>query len=124
MNQKQRLAKRARVYDQRDRASDHGPGRPPGPPGKVAARAPRATGSAAVLGQLRKRCPELRKLVLAGELTVCAAAIAAGFRRGRQSKPVVVSQIPPMGGIAIVITPLQEMELWLGPSHHGSAFAN
>jgi hypothetical protein len=123
MNQKQRLAKRAQIYDKRDRASDHGPGRPPGPTGKMARRAPRATGSTAVLRRLRKNFPELHKLVLAGELTVCAAAIAAaGFRRGRQQKPVVVSQIPPMVGGAI--TPQQEMELWLGPSHHGSTFAS
>jgi hypothetical protein len=118
MNPQQRLAKRARIYDQRDRASDHGPGRPPGPTGKVKRRAPRATGSAALLRRLRKGHPELHRLVLAGKLTVYQAAVAAGLRRrsGQQPKLVVVNPS--------AITPLQEMELWLGPSHHGSTFAS
>jgi hypothetical protein len=125
MNQKQRLARRAQAYDQCDRASDHGPGRPPGPPGKVR-RAPRATGSAAVLRRLRKNFPELHKLVLAGELTVCKAATVAGLRRGsreacqRAAADIRISAVPDEPNI----TRTQEMELWLGASHHGSAFAS
>jgi hypothetical protein len=62
----------------------------------------------------------LHQLVLNGELTPFRAAVTAGFcrRKGRRPKPVVVNLS------AIAITPLQEMELWLGPSHHGSAFAS
>jgi hypothetical protein len=119
MNLKQHRAKHAQAADQHDRASDHGPGHPPGPTGKIAPRAPRATGNAAVLRRLRKGFPELHRLVLAGKLTAYQAAVAAGFRRrkGRQPKLVIVKPS------ASMITPLQEMELWIGPSHHGSAFA-
>jgi hypothetical protein len=124
MTEQQRRAKRAQAYDRRERACDHGIGHPGGPTGWRQPRKGVTGGAAAMLRRLRKKHPELHKRVLAGELTVCAAAIAARFRRGRQPKPVVVSQIPPMGGIASAITPQQEMELWLGPSHHGSSFAS
>jgi hypothetical protein len=122
MNQQQRRAKRAQAYDQKERACDHGIGHPSGPTVWRQPRKPPVTGAAAMLRRLRKQRPELHKLVLAGELTVCAAAIQAGFPRRRQPKPVVVAQIPPMVGGAI--TSQQEMELWLGPSHHGPAFAS
>jgi hypothetical protein len=118
MNLQQRQAKRAQAADQRDRASDHGPGHPPGPTGLRPSRAPRATGNAAVLRRLRKGFSELHGLVLAGKLTAYQAAVAAGFRGRKRKRPVVVSH--PAG----MITPLQEMELWLGPSHHGSAFSD
>jgi hypothetical protein len=122
MNQQQRRAKRAQAYDRLERACDYGIGHPGGPAGWRKPRKRVTGGAAAMLRRLRKRRPDLHKLVLAGELTVCAAAIQAGFRRGRQPKPVVVAQIPPMVGGAI--TSQQEMELWLGPSHHGPAFAS
>ena len=116
MNLQQRQAKRAQAADQRDRASDHGPGHPPGPTGLRPSRAPRATGNAAVLRRLRKGFPELHGLVLAGKLTAYQAAVAAGFRGRKRQRSVVVN--------TAAITPLQEMELWLGASHHGSAFAS
>jgi hypothetical protein len=122
MNEQQRRAKYEQALDQRERSSDNGIGHPSGPAGWRKSRKPNATGNAARMRRLRKEFPELHKLVLAGELTVCAAATAAGFRRRRQPKPVIVSQIP---STAIAITPQQEMELWLGPSHHhGSAFSD
>jgi hypothetical protein len=79
-------------------------------------RAPRATGNAAVLRRLRKGFPELHGLVLAGKLTAYQAAVAAGFRGCKRQRSVVVN--------TAAITPLQEMELWLGASHHGSSFAS
>jgi hypothetical protein len=55
---------------------------------------------------------------LDGELTPFRAAVAAGFRRrpGRKPKPRPVDPSD--------ITREQEMELWLGASHHGSAFSS
>jgi len=97
-------------------ASDQGPGHPPRPTGLRPSRAPRATGNAAVLRRLRKGFPELHGLVLAGKLTAYQAAVAAGFRGRKRQRPVVVN--------TAAITPLQEMELWLGASHHGSSFAS
>jgi hypothetical protein len=120
MDPQQRRAKRAQAADQRERASDHGVGHPGGPTGWRKPRKPPATGNAAVLRRLRKGFPELHRLVLAGALTTYQAAIAAGFRgrKGQQPKLVVVKPS------ANMITPLQEMELWLGPSHHGSSFTS
>src|SRR5215472_17944714 len=112
MESKQRLIKRAQIYDRQERASDHGIGHPPGPTGWRKPRAPPATGNAAKLRRLRKGHPELHARVMAGELTVYKAATMAGFHRG-QHKPVVER----------TITLLQEMELWLGHSHRGSAFS-
>jgi hypothetical protein len=57
---------------------------------------------------------------MAGELTVSGAATMAGFNRPGPK--------PNSGRLKATtnnsITPTQEMELWLGPSRHGSAFAN
>src|SRR6516165_1892766 len=97
-------------------ASDHGPGHPPRPTGLRLSRAPPATGNAAVLRRLRKGFPELHGLVLAGKLTAYQAAVAAGFRGRKRQRSVVVN--------TAAITPLQEMELWLGASHHGSSFVS
>ena len=69
-----------------------------------------------MLRRLRKGFPELHGLVLAGKLTAYQAAVAAGFRGRKRQRPVVVN--------TAAITPLQEMELWLGASHHGSSFAS
>jgi hypothetical protein len=120
MDPQQRRAKHAQAADQRERASDHGIGHPPGPTGWRKPRKPPATGNAAVLRRLRKGFPELHGLVLAGKLTAYQAAVAAGLRgRKRQrERPVVVNLS------ANAITPQQEMELWLGSSHHGSAFSD
>jgi hypothetical protein len=122
MDQKQRRAIRAQTNDIQDRLNEHGPGRPGGPLGWPPARKGRPTGnsSAAIIRRLRRDHPELHQLVLAGELTPYRAAVIAGFRRqGRKPKRPVVVNLS-----AIAITPIQEMELWLGPSHHGSAFAS
>jgi hypothetical protein len=122
MNQKQRLAKRAQIYHQQDLASDHGPGRPPGPGGRRSA--PRAIGHAALMRRLRKGYPELHKLALAGALTVTQAAIAAGLLHRRDQQPP-----PPVTGHARAALAetnhAQQMELWFGPDRYkGSAFAS
>ena|SRR5262249_22003225 len=113
MESKQRLIKRAQIYNQLERASDHGTGHPGGPTGWRKPRAPSATGNAAKLRRLRKGHPELHAQVMAGELTVYRAATMAGFH-SPQRKPVVER----------TITSTQEMELWLGPSRGGSAFSS
>jgi hypothetical protein len=113
---KRRRAARAQSDDIQDRMNEHGPGRPGGPLGFASRRKGRPTGRVALIRRLRRNHPELHQQVLAGELTPHRAAIAAGFlRKPRKPKPPVS---------AIAITPLQEMDLWLGPSHHGSAFAS
>jgi hypothetical protein len=113
VDSKQQLIKRARIYDQLERASDHGIGHPGGPTGWRKPRAPSATGNAARLRRLRKGYPELHAQVMAGELTPYKAATMAGFNPPK-TKPVVNN----------TITRLQEMELWLGPSHRGSLFSD
>jgi hypothetical protein len=110
---KARLAKRAQIYDQLERASDYGIGHPGGPTGWRKPRAPSATGNAARLRRLRKLHPELHAQVMAGELTPYKAATMAGFNTPKR-KPVVER----------TITSLQEMELWLGRSPRGSAFSD
>jgi hypothetical protein len=77
VDSKQQLIKRARIYDQLERASDHGIGHPGGPTGWRKPRAPPATGAAAKLRRLRKLHPELWRRVMAGELTVGRAATMA-----------------------------------------------
>jgi len=83
--------------------------------------------------RLRKLHPELHALVLAGELTVSAAATAAGFRgperqaRARSVVAVTNRHPPGAGRLEIsmhAITPLQELELWLGAGGKPSTFAN
>jgi hypothetical protein len=121
MESKQQLIKRARIYDQIERASDHGIGHPGGPTGWRKPRAPSATGNAARLRRLRKLHPELHAQCMAGELTVSGAATMAGFNRPGPK--------PNSGRLKATnnnsITPTQEMELWLGASHRGgSAFSD
>jgi hypothetical protein len=83
---KQRLAKRARIYDAQERASDHGIGHPGGPTGWRKPRAPSATGNAARLRRLRKGYPELHAQVMAGELTPYKAATMAVLTPQKQSQ--------------------------------------
>lgn len=117
---KQQLIERAKIYDQQERASDHGIGRPGGPTGLMKPRAPAATGNAALLRRLRKLCPELHAQVMAGELTVVGAAKMAGLIK---SGPKPRIPIPTANGDSITST--QEMELWLGPSPRlGSLFSD
>jgi hypothetical protein len=71
------LAKRAQKYDQLERASDHGIGRPGGPTGWRKPRAPSAIGNAARMRRLRKQAPEFHARVMAGELTVNGAVAMA-----------------------------------------------
>jgi len=104
VDSKQRRAKRARIYDQLERASDNGVGHPSGPTGWRKSRAPPATGNAAKLRRLRKGHPELHARVMAGELTVYKAATMAGFHRPKH-KPVTITNDS-------TISRLQEMELW------------
>jgi hypothetical protein len=115
MESKQQLIKRARIYDQLERASDHGIGHPGGPTGWRKPRAPPATGNAAKLRRLRKGHPELHARVMEGELTVGKAATMAGFHTPKK---------PKLERDNNSITRLQEMELWLGRSHRGSLFAS
>jgi hypothetical protein len=115
MDSKQQLIKRARIYDQLERASDYPIGHPGGPTGLRKPRAPPATGAAAKLRRLRKLHPELWRRVMAGELTVGKAATMAGFHTPKKPKPE-------RGNNSITL--LQEMELWLGTSHRGSLFAS
>jgi hypothetical protein len=113
---KRRRAARYQHDDIQDRMNEYGPGRPGGPLGFAPKRKGRPTGRLALIRRLRRYHPELHQQVLAGELTPHRAAIVAGFLRnpGEPKRPVS----------AIAITPQQEMELWLGPSHHGSSFAS
>jgi hypothetical protein len=79
---------------------------------------PVGTSRAAILRRLRRDHPELHRLVLSGEVTPFRAACAAGFRRppGKKSKRLVD---PTEEGHHEVL-----LELWLGPGHHGSVFAD
>ena len=122
MDQKQRRALLAQTNDIQDRLNEYGPGRPGGPLGWAPARKGRPTGnsSAAIIRRLRRDHPELHQLVLNGELTPHRAAVAAGFLKKPGRKP----RRPVIKLSASALTPLQEMELWLGPSHHGAAFAS
>jgi len=122
MDQKQRRALLAQTNDIQDRLNEYGPGRPGGPLGWAPARKGRPTGnsSAAIIRRLRRDHPELHQLVLNGELTPHRAAVAAGFLKKPERKP----RRPVIKLSASALTPLHEIELWLGPSHHGSAFAS
>ena len=53
---------------------------------------------------------------MAGEITLYSAAAAAGFRGTGVPRAAALDEA--------TITPLQEMELWLGVSHQGSTFAS
>jgi len=122
MDQKQRRALLAQTNDIQDRLNEYGPGRPGGPLGWAPARKGRPTGnsSAAIISRLRRDHPELHQLVWNAELTPHRAAVAAGFLKKPGRKP----RRPVIKLSASALTPLQEMELWLGPSHHGAAFAS
>jgi hypothetical protein len=116
MPTKQQLIKRARAWDEYERASDQGrPGHPSGPAGWRKPRPPPATGAAAQLRRLRKSFPELHARVMAGEITVGKAMKMATYNR---PGPKPKGHIPNNNSI----TATQEMELWLGRSRHGSAF--
>jgi hypothetical protein len=109
---KQRRALRAQTADIQDRLNVHGPGRPGGPLGFALKRKGRPGGSAAIIRRLRRYHPELHQQVLAGEMTPHRAVIAGW--RGKGS--VITEPLPHL------LPLLQAMELWLGPSHNGSAF--
>jgi hypothetical protein len=115
MVSKKNLIKRARIYDETERASDHGIGHPSGPTGWRKPRNPPAIGNAARMRRLRKQAPELHAMVLAGKITVWEAATMAGFHTPKKPKPERGNNS---------ITALQQMELWLGTSHRGSLFAS
>jgi hypothetical protein len=92
MESRQRLIERAQIYDQIERASDHGPGHPPGPMGFLK-RAPPATGNAAKLRRLRKLHPELHAKCMAGEITISKAADMAFNRPGPKPKGHIPTKI-------------------------------
>ena len=118
MDQKQRRARLAQAIDIEDRKNVFGPGRPGGPLGSAPKRKgrPPGTSKAAIIRRLRRYHPELHQLVLAGEITLYSAAAAAGFRGTGVPRAAALDEA--------TITPLQEMELWLGVSHQGSTFAS
>jgi hypothetical protein len=68
--------------------------------------------------RLRRDHVELHRLVLSGAVTALEAAVAAGFRSPPGRKPKARPVDP------TDITPAEEMELWLGPSHNGSLFSS
>jgi hypothetical protein len=112
---KRRRALRAQADDLADQRNQFGCGRPDG--AKRRPVRPKGNAREVLLRKLRRDRPELHNLVLNGELSPFAAAVAAGFRKrpGRQPK----RRVDPSD-----ITATQEMELWLGPSHNGSSFTN
>jgi hypothetical protein len=116
MDQKQRRARLAQAIDIEDRKNVFGPGRPGGPLGSAPKRKgrPPGTSKAAIIRRLRRYHPELHQLVLAGEITLYSAA--AGFRGTGVPRAAALDEA--------TITPLQEMELWLGVSHQGSTFTS
>jgi hypothetical protein len=118
MDQKQRRARLAQAIDIEDRKNVFGPGRPGGPLGSAPKRKgrPPGTSKAAIIRRLRRYHPELHQLVLAGEITLYSAAAAAGFRGTGVPRAAALDEA--------TITPLQEMELWLGVSHQASTFAS
>jgi hypothetical protein len=107
MNEEQRRIQQAKIYDERERAADHGIGHPGGPTGLRKPRAPQVNGNADRMRQLRKHHPELHSLVMDGKITVGAAMSAAKRPRA-----------------APTITRLAELELWLGTGGKASKFAN
>jgi hypothetical protein len=71
------------------------------------------------LRRLRRDHPELHNLVLAGEISPFSAAVAAGFRKRPGKQPKC-----PVAPLELELSADQMQELWLGPSHHGSVFAD
>jgi hypothetical protein len=112
---KRRQALRAQADDLSDRRNEYGSGRPDG--AKRRPQRPKGNSREAILRRLRRDHPALHGLVLNGELSPFAAAVAAGFRRrpGRRPKRLVDPSD---------ITRSQEMELWLGAPDVGSSFAS
>jgi hypothetical protein len=119
LKQQQHQAHRAQSDDLQDRKNLFRVGRPGGPLGSAPKRKGRPVGTSrkAIIRRLRRNHPELHKLVLDGTLTPHRAAIVAGFLRKPGQQPAAVVNL-----FDNAITPLQEQELWLGPSHHGSSF--
>jgi hypothetical protein len=116
---RKREAFRARQDDIADRQNEFGPGRPHDIVGATKRRPQRPKGNSRelILRRLRNEFPEIHKLVLSGQITPFAGAVAAGFRKmpcRPQRRPVDPSEI----------TADQEMELWLGAGHRGSAFSS
>jgi hypothetical protein len=116
VDEKRRRALEAQADDIEDRQNQRGPGQPTGVRKTFKPR-PLGNSRAAILRRLGREFLELHELVLNGEITPFAAAVAAGFRKrpGPQPRrPVDPSDI----------TREQEMELWLGAPDAGSSFAS
>jgi hypothetical protein len=118
VDQKRRRALRAQRDDLQDRLNQRGPGQPTGPRKALKVR-PVGCSRAAILRRLRRDHPQLHELVLSGEITPFAAAVAAGFRKRPGPRPKQGLVDPTEEGHHEAL-----LELWLGPSHRGSLFAD
>jgi hypothetical protein len=116
MNRKRRRAIQAQADDVADRLNEYGPGRPDG--AKRRPRRPLGNSRAAILRRLRHGHPQLYELVLSGQISPFRAAIAAGFRKSPGPRPKRLSDPTEEGRSEILL------ELWLGPGHNGSLFAD
>jgi hypothetical protein len=120
VDRRRREALRAQRDDAADRQNEFGAGQPDIAAGGVAKRRPqRPKGNSRelILRRLRNEFPAIHKLVLSGQISPFAGAVAAGFRKmpGRQPKrPADPSDI----------SSDQEMELWLGAGHRSSTFGS
>src|SRR5437899_1274685 len=86
VDEKRRRAFDAQSDDLKDRLNEFGSGRPDG--GKRRPKRPQGNSREVLLRKLRAHHPELHALVLSGEISPFAAAVAAKFRKrpGRQPK--------------------------------------
>jgi hypothetical protein len=118
VDEKRRRALDAQADDVADRLNEFGSGRPDG--SKRRPRRPQGNSREVILRRLRAHHPELHALVLSGEVTPFAAAVAAKFRKrpGRQPRRLVAP-------LELDLSPDQELELWLGPGERrGSLFSS
>jgi hypothetical protein len=117
VDEKRRRSLQAQADDIEDRQNQRGPGQPTGVRKTFKPR-PLGNSRAAILRRLGREFPELHQLVLNGEISPFAAAVAAGFRKRPGPKPKQ-RPVDPSD-----ITHEQEMELWLGAPDGGSSFAS
>jgi hypothetical protein len=116
MDEKRRRALEAQADDIEDRQNQRGVGQPTGVRKTFKPR-PLGNSRAAILRRLGREFPELHQLVLNGEISPFAAAVAAGFRKRPGPKPKQRPVDPSE------LSPAQEQELWLGAPDTGSSFA-
>jgi hypothetical protein len=117
VDEKRRRGHQARTDDVADRLNEFGSGRPDG--SKRRPRRPQGNSREVILRRLRAHHPELHALVLSGEISPFAAAVAAKFRKrpGRQPKR-------PVAPLELELSADEQLELWLGPDERrGSLFS-